>query len=151
MATGGGRELEPWTAFVRAARLLAAQLDRELQSGSGLSLPCYELLGLLERAPQGMRMNELAEATHSSPSRITHAIDLMARRGWLERRGCDGDRRGCAAALTGPGAALLRQARAQHDASLRAHLLDHLTARQLDELCSISNLVLDHLCSVRPR
>jgi DNA-binding MarR family transcriptional regulator len=145
-------ELDTWSAFARAARLLVAQLDRDLQRDSGLSIAAYELLSLLARARgKAMRMSELADATHSSPSRITHAIDQMARNGWVERLECAGDRRGCSASLTASGASILRDASSRHDASVRTHLLDHLTADQLDELCAISKSVLEHLCSVRPR
>jgi DNA-binding MarR family transcriptional regulator len=145
-------ELQTWTAFARAARLLVAQLDRDLQRESGLPVAFYELLSLLAGAPSGsMRMTELAAATQSSPSRITHAIDGMAARGWVERQGCVEDRRGCSAALTRQGRAALDEAGAMHDASVRAHLFDHLSAAQIDELCAISHSVLDHLCSVRSK
>lgn len=145
-------ELETWTGFARAARMLVAQLDRDLQRDSGLSIAAYELLSLLSRAPgQAARMSELAEATHSSPSRITHAIDQLARDGQVARQECAGDRRGCSAVLTPSGALALEQATERHDASVRAHLLDHLSTEQLDELCAISRSVLDHLCSLRSR
>jgi DNA-binding MarR family transcriptional regulator len=145
-------ELDTWTAFARAARLLVAQLDRDLQRESGLSITAYELLSLLARAPgQALRMSELADATHSSPSRITHAIDQLAARDWVIRKDCAEDRRGCSASLTPAGESMLERATAKHDASVRAHLLDHLSPAQLDELCAISRSVLEHLCRVRPR
>ena len=145
-------ELDAWTAFARAARMLVARLDADLQRDSGLPLAFYELLSVLADGPAGgKRMSELAEATHSSPSRITHAIDRMAVRGWVERRGCAEDRRGCAASLTAAGRQALNLAVEKHDSSVRTHLTDQLSPAQLTELCAISRSVLDHLCAGRPR
>jgi len=132
--------------------MLVAQLDRDLLRDAGVPIACYELLSLLAIAPSSsMRMTELADATHSSPSRITHAIDRMAAAGWVERQGCAEDRRGCSASLTSAGSTVLRNATQKHDEIVRAHLLDHLSAAQVGELCSISRSVLDHLCSLRAR
>lgn len=145
-------ELDAWTAFARAGRMLVSQLDRDLQREAGLPVACYELLRLLDRAGRGeMRMTELAEATHSSPSRITHAMDRMAARGWVERNGCIEDRRGCSASLTPAGRVVLEDATAKHDRSVRTHLVDPLSPAQLDVLGSISRSVLEHLCAVRAR
>ena len=139
-------ELDAWTAFAQAARMLVTRLDSELQRDTGLPLACYELLAQLARAPGAVRMSELAAATHSSPSRITHTVDRLADRGWVERRDCAEDRRGCSAVLTGAGRRAFERAEASHAAIVRAHLVDHLSAGQLEELCSISKTVLGHLC-----
>jgi DNA-binding MarR family transcriptional regulator len=117
-----------------------------------MSIAFYELLSLLAANPAGaMRMTELAAATHSSPSRITHAIDRMAARGWVERQGCVEDRRGCSASLTAEGGETLARARVQHDASVHTHLYAHLSPAQMDSLCSISRSLLDHLRRARSR
>ena len=132
--------------------MLVAQLDRDLQRDTGLPIACYELLALLSASPsESMRMTELAEATRSSPSRITHAIDRMAAQGWVERQDCAEDRRGCSASLTEVGRAALVEATTKHDAIVRAHLFDQLSPAQIDELGSISRSVLDHLYTVRSR
>jgi len=140
-------ELDAWTAFAQAARMLVTRLDGELQREAGLPLACFEILSELAQSPEGIRMSELASATHSSPSRITHTVDRLADRGWVERRDCAGDRRGCAAVITPEGAAAYETANRSHTAIVRAHLVDGLSAGQLMELCSISKTVLEHLCA----
>ena len=147
-----GSELDAWTAFSQAARMLVTRLDSELQRETGLPLNCFEILSVLAQSPDGIRMSELAALTHSSPSRITHTVDRLAERGWVERRNCEADRRGCTAVITVAGAAAFEEANSAHTAIVRAHLVDGLSASQLLELCAISKTVLDHLCtrSARP-
>ena len=128
------------------------QLDRDLQREMGIPAAWYELLSLLGRQPSGsIRMHQLAADTQSSPSRITNAVDRMAERGWVERRDCADDRRGCSAVLTPAGREVHHQAARGPHRSVRDHLLAHLSADKLDELCAISRSVLDHLCTVRRR
>src|SRR5438309_1529603 len=140
-------ELDAWTAFAQAARMLVTRLDGELQREAGLPLAGYELLSVLAHSPEGLRMSELAAATHSSPSRITHTVDRLAARGWVERKDCEEDRRGCSAAITSSGVKAFAMANVKHAAIVRAHLTDQLSATQLEELCAISKAVLDHLCA----
>ncbi len=151
-ATLSQADQEAWTAFVQAGRLLTAQLDRDLRREAGLPSACYELLSLLACSPAGaLRMSELAAATQSSPSRITHTMDRMASRGWIERKGCAGDRRGCSASLTEAGHKAVELASITHDSSVRTHLLAHLSPGQAGELSAIGRAILQHLSSVRAR
>src|ERR1700694_1806539 len=86
-------EQRAWRAYGRAARLLFAQLDHDLYRDAGMAPGAYELLVVLSEAPnRAMRMNELAEATLTSPSRITHAVGRLVDLGWVERATCPSDR-----------------------------------------------------------
>src|SRR5471030_2121465 len=97
-------EQHAWRSFARAARLLFAQLDRDLSRDAGMAPGAYEILGILSEAPNGaLRMSELAESTLSSPSRISHAVERLVELGWVERATCPSDRRGWLAVLTEKG------------------------------------------------
>ena len=68
----------------------------------------YEILvRLSETEGHNMRMSELAVQTRSSRSRLSHAIDRLQERGWVERADCPTDRRGQLAHLTEKGFAVL--------------------------------------------
>ena len=79
-------EQRTWRAFLSATRLLWAQLDRELQAEAAMPNSYYAILVLLSEAPErALRMNDLAEATQSSPSRMSHAIGRLEKAGWVRR------------------------------------------------------------------
>ena len=151
MATATPRRLtdeeqRTWRAFGRAARLLFAQLDRDLSRDAGMAPGAYELLVLLSEAPhRALRMNELAEATLTSPSRITHAVERLVDLGWVERTTCPSDRRGWLAVLTDEGYAALAAAAPRHVEHIRAHLFDGLAEKDVAELRRISETILARL------
>jgi DNA-binding MarR family transcriptional regulator len=139
-------EQHAWRAFGRAARLLFAQLDHDLYRDAGMAPGAYELLVVLSEAPhRAMRMNELAEATLTSPSRITHAIGRLVDLGWVERTTCPSDRRGWLAVLTDKGLAALAGAAPRHVEHIRTHLFDGLSADEVAELGRISEIILGRL------
>jgi DNA-binding MarR family transcriptional regulator len=139
-------EQRTWRAFRRAARLLFAQLDRDLSRDAGMADGAYEILVVLSEAPRRtMRMNELAEATLSSPSRISHAVERLVDLGWVERATCPSDRRGWLAVLTDGGFEALTAAAPRHVEHLRAHLFGALSRGEVDELGRISETILSRL------
>jgi DNA-binding MarR family transcriptional regulator len=140
------REQASWRAFVISSRRLFALLDRELQQQTGLPMSYYEILMLLSEAPnRSMRMTELADATYSLPSRMSHAIGRLEKSGWVERRNCPSDRRGWFAVLTDTGFDALSAAAPLHAADVRRHLVDHLDDRDLDDMRRIFGRLRGHL------
>ncbi len=140
------REQRAWRAFLAMTHLLAAQLDRELQRDSSLPHAYYEILVRLSEAPgRSLRMSELASASESSRSRLSHAISRLTQTGWVRREECATDRRGAFAVLTDEGFAALEAAAPGHVEGVRRHLFDRLSAAQVDQLDSICTSVLQGL------
>lgn len=140
------RQQRAWRSFLVATRLLHAQLDRELQRDGGMPHTYYEILVRLSEAPgRVLRMSELANASESSRSRLSHAVTRLEEAGWVIRESCPTDRRGAFARLTDEGFAALAAAAPSHVASVRRLLIDRLTAEQLEHLRQISELVLGGL------
>jgi len=110
-------------------------LDNELQAEHGLSLGDYEVLARLSEAPgRTLRMNDLANRLHLSPSGMTRRIDSLVRAGFVERHQCPTDRRGANAVLTAEGMRVLEDAAPTHVRGVRDHFVDRLSARQLANL-----------------
>jgi DNA-binding MarR family transcriptional regulator len=86
-------------------------------------------------------MSELADATRSSRSRLSHAVARLEERGWLERVDCPTDKRGQIAVLTGAGFGALEAAAPGHVAAVRKHLIDQLTPEQVTQLEQIGSVV----------
>lgn len=139
-------EQRTWRAFLTASRALMETLDRELQRDAGMPHAYYEILVRLSEAPQRrLRMSELAEASGSSRSRLSHAVSRMEAAGWVRREECPTDRRGQIALLTEEGFATLAAAAPAHVEGVRQHLFDALTPTQVDQLRRISETLVDHL------
>lgn len=128
-------ERRAWRAFLGSYARVVPLLDEELTSASGLRFNQYEVLLRLSQAPQGaIRMTDLANSVWLSPSGITRAVDLLEKRGLVERRVCESDRRGFFATITPAGKAELRAASKVHVDGIREHFFNHLTASQIEAL-----------------
>jgi DNA-binding MarR family transcriptional regulator len=102
----------------------------------------YEILVVLSEAPhRTLRMNELAESTRSSRSRLSHAVTKLAANGWVRRRDHPDDKRGQLAELTDQGFRALERAAPGHVEGVRAHLFDRLSQAQVDQLRTISESI----------
>ncbi|MDG4766808.1 MarR family transcriptional regulator [Solwaraspora sp. WMMD406] len=144
-------EQRTWRAFLAATRSLMTTLDRELHSQAGLSHAYYEILVRLSEAPERtLRMSELAEATDSSRSRLSHAVARLEATGWVQREDCATDRRGQFAVLTEAGFTALADAAPGHVEGVRRHLFDQLTPDQIEQLRRISEVVIAHLDGNNP-
>ncbi|SDY38802.1 transcriptional regulator, MarR family [Micromonospora pattaloongensis] len=144
-------EQRTWRAFLAASRALMTTLDRELQHDAGMPHAYYEILVRLSEVPgQTLRMSELAEATGSSRSRLSHAVARLEESGWVRREECPTDRRGQLAVLTEAGLAALSAAAPGHVQGVRQHLFDQLSPVQLTQLREISEALLHHLEPDRP-
>jgi len=135
-------EQRVWRSYLRATRLVDVALDAQLQADAGMPHAYYEILvRLSESAQRRSRMAELAAATHSSPSRLSHAVARLEERGWVRREPCPSDRRGQLAVLTDEGFAALAAAAPGHVARVRSAIIDVLTPDQLGELGAICDKI----------
>ncbi len=132
-------EQQAWRAFLTASHTLFAAVDGQLQRESGIPHGYYEILVRLSEAPdRALRMSQLAEASTSSKSRLSHAVARLEERGWVERLDCETDRRGQVARLTEVGYAALESAAPAHVERVRQVLFDRLSPEQVDQLIAIS-------------
>ena len=135
-----------WRAWIAANALLTDAFSRDLQEAHGLTLADYEILvRLSESADRRMRMSDLAEATLSSRSRLSHQIDRMERACYVERVPCTDDKRGFFAVLTNTGWNKLVAAAPFHVSSVRERIVDVLTPTEFAALGQASKRLLDHL------
>jgi DNA-binding MarR family transcriptional regulator len=145
-------EQHTWRAFLEATRSIFDALDRELQRDAGMPHAYYEILVRLSEADgRRLRMNELADATGSSRSRLSHAVARLEESGWVRREDCATDRRGQFATLTDTGYAALAAAAPGHVAGVREHVFDPLTADQVRALREISEALLGRREAPTPR
>jgi DNA-binding HxlR family transcriptional regulator len=132
-----------WEAFSHAGDRVRDALDRRVQNSAGMPPSYFELLIRLRYAPdRRLRMSELATATRSKPSRITHAINRLEQAGWITRDGHPTDGRGSTATLTDQGIQAMDAARPEFTRVLRQHVLDPLTPAEQHQLRALCEKIL---------
>jgi DNA-binding MarR family transcriptional regulator len=141
-------EQHTWRESIQAWQWLLAAVDVQLQRDSGMPLAYYEILVRLSEAPdRSLRMTQLAEASSSSKSRVSHAVARLEERGWVRRMECPTDRRGQIAMLTDQGFDALAKAAPGHVEQVRRVLFDALSAEQIRQLDGISAAILAQAAS----
>ena len=139
------REMKAWRSYIIASRRLLDALDLDL-SGHDLSMADYEVLALLSEAPdRRMRMTELADLAMVSKSRLSHRMKVMEKIGWVKRQACDSDKRGYWAVMTEKGWKAIVKAAPDHVASVRNRLIDHLTAKDQEDISKIFERIQSNL------
>ena len=129
------QQQKDWRATILGTTMLPAQLSRDLEATTGLSMPEYELLvRLSDSADRTARMSVLADQVVHSRSRVTHTVTRLEKAGLVERRRADADGRGIVAALTDAGFVALEAAAPHHVRSVRSRIVDVLNADELHGL-----------------
>jgi DNA-binding MarR family transcriptional regulator len=130
-------EMLAWRSYIETQSDLNNAIEADL-APTGLTLGDYQVLVFLSEADgRHLRMCDLADMLQLSPSGLTRRLDGLVRRGWVERRGSDVDRRVMLAVLTDRGFAELEAAAPTHVDSVRARMIDVLDRDELESLATI--------------
>src|SRR6266487_474213 len=115
-------------AWSRAALTVPRALDADLLAGQRMSLSEYTALMHLSEAPgRSLRMSDLASACALSLSGMSRIVSRLEAQGLVERERSSCDGRGLNAVLTDAGLGRLRRAWPTHLASVRRHMMAHLS------------------------
>jgi DNA-binding MarR family transcriptional regulator len=135
------REMAAWRAYIETVGDLAAALERDLAPHS-LTLGDYQVLVYLSEAEgRRLRMCDLAASLQLSPSGLTRRLDGLVEAGLVRREPCGDDRRVMLAVLTDDGYRHLAAAAPDHVESVRRHLIDRLSPRQITAMAEIFTAV----------
>lgn len=135
-------EMKAWRAFVETVGDLTNALDVDLQREKSISVGDYQVLVYLSEADgRRMRMCDLAERLHLSPSGLTRRLDGLVREGLVAREPSSEDRRVLLAVLTDAGFERIDDAAPAHVDSVRKRLFDPLSRAQIEQLGEIFEAV----------
>jgi len=95
--------LRLWLRLFTCSTMIAQHVGSALKREFGSSLPRFDLLSQLERAPDGLRMGELSERTLTTGGNITWLVRALEADGLVTRRVADNDRRAAVVRLTPAG------------------------------------------------
>ncbi|AQZ63461.1 Transcriptional regulator, MarR family [[Actinomadura] parvosata subsp. kistnae] len=144
------RTLEPeqwelWSDWMEAQRLLARELDRDLQRDHGISKAEFSVLVTLHRAAEGrMRVSELAESLAWEKSRVAHQLTRMESRELVDRTEDRSGRR-VGIGLTAKGRGVVEGAILGHADNIRRYFFDALTPEQAEAIHTWSRQVIDRV------
>ena len=148
MTTGWLTEDEraAWLRLVAVVELLPGVLDSQLRAEAGLTHFEYFVLAMLSEAPERtVRMAALAQRTNATLPRLSHVVRRLEDRGLVERFPCPEDGRATNARLTAAGWDSVVAAAPGHVDTVRRHVLDPLSAVQVEQLREIADALLTRL------
>lgn len=132
-----GEDLELWRAFLGWSQGIHAAVNRAVTEAADLSVPEFEVLTRLWSETGGvLSQQDLTKGLGWSPSRLSHQLDRLERRSFVDRSGT-GRGRAMTIRLTKAGRAHLLQAFDVHGHAFRVSLLDHLSETERKTLLTI--------------
>jgi DNA-binding MarR family transcriptional regulator len=92
-----------WLRMLATNRLVETRTRRLLQERYATTLPRFDLMAQLERAPKGLKMGELSKRMMVTGGNVTGITDMLEKEGLVERVADPADRRARLVQLTGAG------------------------------------------------
>jgi DNA-binding MarR family transcriptional regulator len=142
--------LRAWRLFFESALAVIDVLEVEMERDAGFPLPWYDVLVQLEDAPEGRRMNELADRILYSKSGLTRVVDRMEKAGLVRRVRPENDRRSIFVSLTDEGRETMERARRHHRNGIEQHFAGHLSDADVKALTRALEKVSAHARPLRP-
>jgi len=96
-------ELRLWLRLLTCTQLVEKQVRNGLREQFTTTLPRFDLMSQLERAPDGLKMNELSRRMMVTGGNVTGITDQLVTEGLVERVDVAGDRRAWRVRLTARG------------------------------------------------
>jgi DNA-binding MarR family transcriptional regulator len=109
-------ELRLWLRLFACKEVIESEVRRRLRDSFNVTLPRFDLMAQLDRAPKGMTLGELSQRMMVSNGNVTGLVDRLVEQGLIDRRPSPKDRRAQIVTLTAEGRRFFRaMARANGD------------------------------------
>ena len=128
--------LRLWLRMLTCTQLIEKRVRTGLRDEFNTTLPRFDLMAQLERAPDGMKMNELSRRMMVTGGNITPVTDQLVKEGLIERLSLASDRRAWLVRLTPAGRTLFKKMAKRHEIWIVAALggVSPNESKQLHEL-----------------
>jgi len=97
------QKLRLWLRLLRTSRSIEAELRRRFAAEFATTLPKFDVMAALSRAPDGMKMTELSRHLMVSNGNVTGIVERLVAEESVERLARAGDRRATFVRLTDKG------------------------------------------------
>ena len=96
-------ELRLWLRLFTCKEMIESEVRRRLRDGFDVTLPRFDLMAQLYRAPKAMTLGELSQRMMVSNGNVTGLVDRLVQQGLVNRRPSSKDRRAQLVSLTAQG------------------------------------------------
>jgi DNA-binding MarR family transcriptional regulator len=107
--------LRLWLRLLTCTQLVEKQLRTRLRERFDTTLPRFDLMAQLERAPDGLKMSELSRRMMVTGGNVTGITDQLVQEGLVDRVDVEGDRRAYRVRLTPRGRKLFHDMAQEHE------------------------------------
>jgi DNA-binding MarR family transcriptional regulator len=128
--------LRLWLRLLAATNLVESRVRRLLQEKFATTLPRFDLMAQLERAPQGLKMGELSRRLMVTGGNVTGVTDMLEREGLVARAADPADRRAYRVRLTAAGRKVFRSMAEEHERWI-VEAFSGLTRREINDLITL--------------
>ena len=140
--------LRLWLRLYACTSLIEGRVRRRLQGRFTTTLPRFDLMAQLERAPEGLRMSELSGRLMVTGGNITGLVDSLEDEGLVVRAADGADRRALRVKLTREGRRVFRSMATEHERWI-IEMFAGLSARDArslaDQLQALKEHILTHI------
>ena len=126
-------ELRLWLRLLTCTTLIEGEVRRRLRQEFDVTLPRFDLMAQLDKAPGGMTLGELSQRMMVSNGNVTGLSERLMALGLLDRRQSRSDRRAQLVSLTPEGRRVFRTMARAHEGWI-AEIFSNLTSADIDAL-----------------
>jgi DNA-binding MarR family transcriptional regulator len=137
------QELRLWLRLLTCTQLVEKQVRAQLRERFDTTLPRFDLMAQLERAPEGLKMKELSHRMMVTGGNVTGITDQLVAEGLVDRAEVEGDRRAYRVRLTAKGRRLFNEMAHQHEQWI-VQAFAGLSAKDMATLHKLLGKVKDH-------
>ena len=147
------QELRLWLRMLACTNLIEGEIRSRLRNQFSITLPRFDLMSQLERAPDGMKMGELSKRMMVTGGNVTGITDQLVAEGLVVRLDNPNDRRAYNVKLTTEGRKAFMKMAVAHEKWI-VELLGHLNEKERDQFYLLLAKLKSHVsslpASVRP-
>jgi len=126
-------EIRLWLRLLTCTTLVEGEIRRRLRDAFDMTLPRFDLMAQLDKAPNGMTLGELSQRMMVSNGNVTGLVERLAAQGLLDRRPSPTDRRAQVVTLTAEGRSVFRSMARTHENWI-AEIFGELTPGEIETL-----------------
>ncbi len=139
-----------WLRMLATNRLVETRTRRLLQERYATTLPRFDLMAQLERAPRGLKMGELSKRMMVTGGNVTGITDLLEQEGLVERAADPADRRAWLVRLTTAGRRTFSAMAEEHERWI-VESFAGLSGREMSKMASLLARLKTHVRSLEER
>jgi len=129
-------ELRLWLRLLTCTNLIESEIRRRLRDDYDVTLPRFDLMAQLDKAPNGMTLGELSQRMMVSNGNVTGLTERLVEQGLLDRRAAPNDRRAQIVSLTAEGRRTFRAMARTHEDWI-AEIFSGLESKDIETLMGL--------------